>query len=259
MNKKVTFQCLTCGRWVTRVREESAGKLYCSFECANLARSRSSREEAGKRYTNKAGDLPHDMVQIVITAEIPVFPQFRPAVGKIYSAERYRNSRTSDATGYVIVVNGTRVNVREGECRVVREAPKKAPETQERACGEATLQSLRLAFPGSYINGWNEFVVDNRANQFFPLHGCKTERELICRVLENLPRGVCTAAPHRKRNDNLKFREFLLSGINTFLHTNFCADEMMCLYELLHGGKDRRMTIRFIESGFDMSALRGEG
>lgn len=259
MNKKVTFQCPTCGRWVTRVRDDSAGKMYCSFECANMARGQNDYEEGYARLRNKAGDLPHDMVKIVITEEIPVFPQFRPVVGKVYRAERYRSDRTSGATGYVIVVNGTRINVREAECSVVEAPPEEQGKPKEKLCDEGTLQRLRWAFPGSHINGWNEFVIDDRANQFFPLHGCKTEKDLICLVLENLPRGACTAVPRRYRSDNLKFREFLLSGINTFLHTNFCKDEMMCIYEMLHGGKNRRKTIRFIESGFDMGALRGEG
>ena len=48
--------------------------------------------------------------------KIDLFPEFRPEVGALYRAERYAGYAGIKQIGYVIQVNGHRVNIRESEC-----------------------------------------------------------------------------------------------------------------------------------------------
>ena len=54
--------------------------------------------------------------RIRITKEIFLYPEFKPEFGAEYTAERYQYGKN---VGYVIVVNGHRVNVRWNECEEV--------------------------------------------------------------------------------------------------------------------------------------------
>lgn len=47
----------------------------------------------------------------------PIYADFRPIPGKTYIAEKYECHRAP--TGYVVSVNGHRVNVRNDECKEV--------------------------------------------------------------------------------------------------------------------------------------------
>lgn len=62
------------------------------------------------------GALPHTDCDIQITKKIDLFPEFRPEVGALYRAERYAGYAGIKQIGYVIQVNGHRVNIRENEC-----------------------------------------------------------------------------------------------------------------------------------------------
>lgn len=54
--------------------------------------------------------------RIRITKEIFLYPEFKPELGAEYTAERYQYGKN---VGYVVVVNGHRVNVRWNECEEV--------------------------------------------------------------------------------------------------------------------------------------------
>lgn len=60
--------------------------------------------------------LPHVIAQIVIIAEIPVWPQFCPEIGRKLQAEKYASSIGS-RIGYVVEVGGKRICVRQEECK----------------------------------------------------------------------------------------------------------------------------------------------
>lgn len=66
--------------------------------------------------TSKPGTLPHEKVKIKVTEELTLFDEFEPEKGKVYEAERYNGP---GAIGYVIEVNGHRVNIRWNECEEV--------------------------------------------------------------------------------------------------------------------------------------------
>lgn len=55
-------------------------------------------------------------MDIQVVENIDLFPEYKPAVGRRYRAERYQGYAGLKRIGYVIEVNGHRVNVRQEEC-----------------------------------------------------------------------------------------------------------------------------------------------
>ena len=113
---RMTFVCHGCGKTVTKaVNDDGAKHRYCSTECYTAYR----RKHAKNKYKAYCGT--HDAktcrkARIRITKDIFLFPEFKPELGAEYTAERYQYGEN---VGYVIVVNGHRVNVRWNECEEV--------------------------------------------------------------------------------------------------------------------------------------------
>ena len=58
----------------------------------------------------------HDIVSIRVTTMLEdLFQDFRPVTGREYRAERYKLQGIAKKVGYVIDVNGHRVNIRQNE------------------------------------------------------------------------------------------------------------------------------------------------
>lgn len=126
------YKCTVCGKTFTR--SESYVKKYNPLYCGQTCRAIGMHEQAQERRTaRKAGielpikrkplyvlqdtaerRLPHEAAVIVITEDIPVWPQYRPRKGRKYNAEKYKTG--SSAAGYVVTVGGKRVCVRQAEC-----------------------------------------------------------------------------------------------------------------------------------------------
>lgn len=118
--------------------------------------------------------------------------------------------------------------------------------------------TLRLvhSFPRSFINGALEFIAEGKANEYFRLEDCETELDVKCKVLEWLSRGAYKTEPFDNYNQNESFHEFMLNGINTYLGTNFSYDDMEIIYTYLGNRCNHPKTVKFIESGYDMSVLK---
>lgn len=119
-----------------------------------------------------------------------------------------------------------------------------------------SLMNLMESFPGSYINARGEFIAHIKANEYFNVYDCKTHEEVKCKVLEWLSRGACKTAPFKTDRQNREFNHFMLDGINTFLGTNFSAEEMLEIYIKLGNQIDRGLTLMFIRSGYHMALLK---
>lgn len=122
---------------------------------------------------------------------------------------------------------------------------------------EVTLKLVH-SFPRSFINGGLEFIAHKRANQYFRLEDCECEFEVKCKVLEWFSRGAFKTEPFYSYRENEKLHEFMLDGINKYLGTNFSFDDMEIIYTYLGNSCNRPKTEKFIESGYDMSILKGE-
>lgn len=117
-------------------------------------------------------------------------------------------------------------------------------------------QALCKAFPKSFINKKDEFVAEERSNQYFMLSDCEYPEDIDCKVLEWLSRAACKGAPFNQEWRNRKFRKFMLDGINNFPETNFSEEEMGEIYTYLGNACNHTKTKQFVESGFDIKVLK---
>lgn len=112
-----TFQCAYCGKVETKERMRSkSGQNFCSRQCAG--KWRAANGMMPKRFGAYKREPPeHDIVGIRVTAMLEeLFQDFRPVTGREYRAERYKLQGMAKKVGYVIDVNGHRVNIRQNEC-----------------------------------------------------------------------------------------------------------------------------------------------
>lgn len=115
---------------------------------------------------------------------------------------------------------------------------------------------LTLAFPGSTVNSLGEFIPNKRTNEFFNFKKCKDELEVKCKVLEFLSRGAFKSEPFDTDRANNRYHDFMNYGINEFLETDFGDDDFEKIYQYLGNGINRKLTLEFIESGYDLSLLK---
>lgn len=114
---------------------------------------------------------------------------------------------------------------------------------------------LLRSFNGSFINCYGEFIAHKYSNKYFILRNCKNELDVKCKVLEWFSRAAFKEEPYRTRKKNEEFNDFMLKGINTFLDTNFTKEEMKLIYCELGNCVNHKLTVEFINSGFDMNLL----
>lgn len=115
-------------------------------------------------------------------------------------------------------------------------------------------KKLMNCFPNSFINSKGEFIAHREANEYFNLDNCNDELEVKCKVLAWFSRGAHKTAPFGKRKNEI-FHKFMLDGINSFLGTDFTSEDMDLIYTYLGNDVNRDLTIKFINSGYDMAVI----
>lgn len=120
------------------------------------------------------------------------------------------------------------------------------------------LKKIMKCYIGSFINGNNELILDNKANVFFRLEDIKSDLILKCKLIEFGSRGACKTEPYKVRHLNLTFQKRHRDNLNKILETNFSEEDMKQIYTRLGNGVNRQLTIEFIESGFEMEVLSYE-
>ena len=120
------------------------------------------------------------------------------------------------------------------------------------------VKKLMACFPNSFINSNEEFIAHARNNEYFMLADCKSEIDVKCKVIEWFSRAACKTEPYRSAKSNNQFHKFMLDGINRYLETNFDEQDMDKIYTYLGNCCHHSRTIKFIESGYDMSNLESE-
>lgn len=106
-------------------------------------------------------------------------------------------------------------------------------------------------FPKSFINRSNEIILEPRNNVYFRLEDIDTELDFKCKMFAWLSRPI-------SKGLNKYWSSKVLSSFNSLLGTNFTKEEMYKIYDRLGNDVNRRLTIRFIESGYDMAILNRE-
>ena len=117
------------------------------------------------------------------------------------------------------------------------------------------MQKLMKCFENSFINHNGEFIAHSKANAYFILHSCETELDVKCKVLEWLSRDAYKICPFGSDRKNKEFHKFMLNGINEFLGTEFTENDIDTIYTYLGNACHHSLTIKFIESGYDLSIL----
>ena len=115
---------------------------------------------------------------------------------------------------------------------------------------------LYHAFPGSKIHYNGEFIANVPANSYFILYNCETELDVKCKVLEWLSRDAYKSEPFQSTRKNIRLHDAMLHGINVFLNTNFSPEDMEIIYTYLGNCCNHKRTLRFIESGYNISILK---
>lgn len=120
-------------------------------------------------------------------------------------------------------------------------------------------KQLMRCFPiNSFLNYNGEFIAHRRANAYFNLENCETELDVKCKVLEWLSRAAYKATPFARAIENTKLHIFMLEGINKYLDTRFDVDDMEQIYTKLGNCCNHALTIKFVESGYNMELLADE-
>ena len=118
-------------------------------------------------------------------------------------------------------------------------------------------KKLARAFPNSFINTALEFIAHKEANEYFRLEDCNNEFDVKCKVLEWLSRGAYKTCPFHTNLKNERFHNFMLNGINDFLGSDFTEDDIAIIYQKLGNRVRHSLTEKFVNSGYDMSVLKG--
>lgn len=116
-------------------------------------------------------------------------------------------------------------------------------------------QSIRnklvRAFPRAFVNHSFEIIIYPPRNSYFCLSGVETEEELCAKVLEWLSREA-------SKSISRVSRKYHLNGINQFLGTSFTQEDMIQIYTYIGNAIHHDRTVRFVQSGYDMSVLKGD-
>lgn len=103
--------------------------------------------------------------------------------------------------------------------------------------------------PKCFINHRYELIIEPKNNIYFCLDGIETELDLKCEVLAWLSRPSCKGVSDY-------WQKRIRAIVNEYLDTEFTADEMMEIYTYLGNDCNRKKTIEFIESNYDLAALK---
>ena len=108
-------------------------------------------------------------------------------------------------------------------------------------------QTLQV-FPKSFISHSNEIILEPRNNIFFRLDDVKTELDFKCKMFAWVSRPIAKGL-------NKYWWPKVLNSFNYAMNTTFLKGDMEKIYDRLGNDVNRKLTIQFIESGYDLSLL----
>ena len=111
------------------------------------------------------------------------------------------------------------------------------------------IEIVKKYSPKSFINNRNELIVEPKNNIYFRLEDVNTNLDLKCKVIAWLSRPSCKGV-----SDYWQRR--ILSILNEFLGTSFTREDIDIIYTYLGNDCNRKLCIKFIESGYDLALLR---
>lgn len=112
------------------------------------------------------------------------------------------------------------------------------------------LKNTKFLFPKSFINDRNELIFEPINNIYFRLEDIQNELDFKCKVLAWLSRPSC-------KGTTTYWQRKILRGVNGLLGTHFSKDEMRKVYTVLGNDTNRELSIKFIQSNYDIALLKG--
>lgn len=117
---------------------------------------------------------------------------------------------------------------------------------------------MQCFYISSYLNANGECILSDVGNVWFNAKKCKTKKDIICKLLESCSRPIAKGEPYRSQKKNTEWRTRLLICLNDYLKTNFSHDDMYLIYDQLGNGVNHKLTLKFINSGFDLTLLKAK-
>ena len=118
---------------------------------------------------------------------------------------------------------------------------------------------LMKCFQSSFINAFGEFVATNdhhAGDAWFRISLCRTEEDLRYKVLSRLVRAAYKTEPWGTKKKNDEFHDYVRSGMNRFLGTNFDAEDCCMIYSRFGNGVNEEECREFIRAGYPVDTLR---
>ena len=116
---------------------------------------------------------------------------------------------------------------------------------------EALRDFVEMVFkksPHSFINSSHELIIEPENNIYLGLNRIESELDLKLKVLSWLSRPSCKGV-------SKKVQKLIRGIVNELLGTNFSEDEMREIYAELGNDCNKELSLKFIESGYDISVL----
>lgn len=120
------------------------------------------------------------------------------------------------------------------------------------------LKILMSIFNKSFINYRNELILIPKTNLYFSLNNVENELDLKYKVLEWCSRDAYKSMPYSTDRRNRMYQDDVRGNINIFLKTNFARNDMELIYSKLGNGVNHELTIKFVQSNYDMKILRSD-
>lgn len=117
------------------------------------------------------------------------------------------------------------------------------------------LYYLKHLFPGSFVNKHNELILIPETNLYIQLENCKTKFQLFAKLLEWCSRDSCFSLTYSMMKFNELYWKQNREALNSFFDQNWSHEDMSLIYETLGCRVNHELTIKFIESGFDLQVL----
>lgn len=117
------------------------------------------------------------------------------------------------------------------------------------------VQKVMQCFPNSFINYLGEVILDKKTNIYFNAKSCETSKDIQSKLLEWCSRPLAKGIFYKSDKKNSEYKQGLIDNLNKYLDTEFNEADMWLIYENLGNEVNHKLTLEFIDSGFDMSVL----
>lgn len=103
-------------------------------------------------------------------------------------------------------------------------------------------------FPKSFISKNEEIILEPKNNVYFRLEDVRNELDFKCKLLAWVSRPI-------SKGLNKYWQPRVLKSFNEFLGTSFTKKEMILICDRLGNDVNRTLSIKFIESNYDLDLL----